>query len=105
MINLGPWPGKTGKVDCFGVIQIDYEKLVNKLGVEHLTESDPGNTHSGVERYWAFELDSDTVLAFRFHDLLNSLYVGSNKDITNPIETVKNIFDLNLESASGKLWE
>ncbi|TQV67012.1 hypothetical protein FKG94_26450 [Exilibacterium tricleocarpae] len=98
------WQGKTGAVICFGRCKIKYEELVKHIEKEHFVESDTSRTHSGTERYWVFEVNG-TALAFRYHDLTEELYVGSNQEFDHPDEIAAQYIPVPFEKETGEMWK
>ena len=99
------WDRKTGAVHCIGQCEISDANLINYLGKEHYTETDPLSTHSGVERFWVFEVEQDIALAFQYADMKKILNIGLNKDIEDPKNVVKKFLPVSYEASSGLMWE
>lgn len=98
------WHGKTGTVNCFGRCKIKYDALVNYIEKEHFVEHDKSRTHSGTERYWVFEVDG-AALAFRYHDITEELYVGSNQELDCPGEIAAQYVPVLFEKEKGEMWK
>ena len=74
------WLGKTGKVFAEKQSKVKLNDVRKWLGKEHFIESDPLSTHSGIERYWVFDVGSGLALCFKYLDPIETLMIGSNKD-------------------------
>ncbi len=98
------WSGQTGPVDCFGKATIGYDSIIDALGEEHFIELDPSRTASGTERFWAYKVEVDTALVFLYSDVVETLYVGSNKVLENPLSLIEDSLGIILEKTHGRLF-
>ncbi len=97
--------GRTGPIQSLGKWNISLVEVECFLGDPHFVENDPSRTHSGTERFWAFELSASVALAFRFHDLIEELYVGSNAAVDDIGAIIADFIPIEFVESSGLLWD
>lgn len=99
------WESKTGPVECVGKWALALPLVEQYLPEPHYIETDTLKTHSGRELYWLFELERDTVLAFRFHEVSQELYVGVNRETKDLEKVLSKIIPMECIPVRGLMWE
>jgi len=99
------WIGNTGEIHAIGEVEIQLATVESYLHAAHYVESDPMRTHSGVERFWVFEVQEGVALAFWFHDIGSRLYIGSNNLEKLNLAEVSVVFPESYDPISGRLWD
>ncbi|WP_395378160.1 hypothetical protein [Marinicella sp. W31] len=99
------WKGRTGKVYAKRRAYIDLNEVKQSIGQEHYIEEDASNTHSGIERYWVFEVEKGFALAFLYLDEKEELYIGSNQEEDLHMEILEQFVSFPSEKTEGLIWD
>ena len=100
-----PWKGKTGTVFAKVECKADLTDVRASLGDEHYIETDPTRTHSGIERFWVFDVGDNVALAFQYFDLINLLLVGTNQKGNIHPKLLQRFISFKTKPTKGVMWQ
>jgi hypothetical protein len=99
------WVGKTGKVFAVRKCTIELDRVKECIGEPHHIETDPTRTHSGIERYWVFDVGQDLALCFHYLDPIKLLLIGTNREGFIHTKVLERFITFNTGQAEGLMWE